>query len=191
MPRHAVALVSLALCASAWMPIATAQTPQDAPYPASGLTRQQIFDRLTSAAPGTKPSVEAGKTLFEKTCSGCHVFGDIGASVGPDLSTVGSRFGKREILDSVLWPSHTISDQYVMTTFALEDGSTVSGMIARETVAAVAVRNGDHLERPLVLPVSSIKERTESTTSLMPEHLVAAMTLDEIDSLVSFLLTGK
>jgi cytochrome c5 len=123
MPRHAFAVVSLALCASAWMPFAAAQTPPDTPYPASGLTRQQVFDKLTSTSAGTTPSVETGKTLFEKTCSGCHIFGDIGASVGPDLSTVGSRFGKREILDSILWPSHTISDQYAMTTFELEDGS--------------------------------------------------------------------
>jgi putative heme-binding domain-containing protein len=192
MLRHALAASALVLCAALALPaFLAAQAPADAPYPGSGLARQRIFDTLTSASPGTRPSVDAGKALFEKTCAGCHIFGDIGASVGPDLSTVGARFGRREILDSILWPSHTISDQYVMTTFELVDGTSVSGLVARENTSGVAIRNGEHLERPLVLPAASIKERTESPISLMPEHLVADMTLDQIDSLVTFLLTGK
>jgi len=170
----------------------TAQAPADAPYAGSGLTRQQIMDKLTAADYQSKPVIAEGKETFQKLCSGCHIFGDVGASVGPDLTTVASRFKKRDILDSILWPSHTISDQYTMTTFLLDDGTTESGLIVREDAQFVFVKNAAHLEgRGLPIPVARIKGRKDSTVSLMPDDLMASLKLEQIDNLVAFLLTGK
>ena len=41
-----------------------------------------------------------------------EVAGDVGRGGGPDLSTVVSRFRRREILESIVYPSRVISDQY-------------------------------------------------------------------------------
>jgi putative heme-binding domain-containing protein len=168
-----------------------AQMPPDPTYPGSKMTRQQIMDKLMSAAPGTTASVAKGKEVYDKLCAGCHIFGDTGTSVGPDLTTLSSRFGKRETLDSIMWPSKTISDQYAVTVFELTDGSLVSGVVVREDARAVYVKNADNLERPRPILLSSVKERTESTVSLMPEHLVADLTLDDIESLVAYARSGS
>jgi putative heme-binding domain-containing protein len=170
---------------------ALSQAPPDAPYPGSKMTRQQIMDKLTSAAPGTTSSTAKGKELYDKLCAGCHIFGDTGISVGPDLTTLASRFGKRETLDSILWPSRTISDQYAVTVFELADGSLQSGVVVREDARAVYIKNAENLERPRPILLSTIKERTESTVSLMPEHLVAELTLDDIESLVAYARSGS
>src|SRR5262245_28753443 len=128
--KQPVRRLSFAAAALLWSAALIArQTSPDAPYMGSSLTRQQVFDKLTAADYKSTPSVEDGKAVFEALCSGCHVFGDLGNSVGPDLSTVANRFKKRDILESILWPSKTISDQYTMTTLALDDGTTVSGLI--------------------------------------------------------------
>ena len=183
------AVMALALVGSA---AAKAQLAPDAAYPGSGLTRQQIMDRLTAADYRSAPSVADGKVVFENLCSGCHLFGDLGAAVGPDLSTVASRFKKKDILDSILWPSRTISDQYAMVTFTLDDGTTESGMVTREDATYVFVRNAAHMEgRGLPIPLARIKDRKDSTVSLMPESLLAPLKLTQIDNLVAFLLTGK
>src|SRR5262245_24326166 len=185
--------VALALTVIVWSAILAArQVNPDAAYQGSGLTRQQVFDKLTAADYKSAPSVADGKEVFQALCSGCHLFGDIGASVGPDLSTVGSRFKKRDILESILWPSKTISDQYTMTTLVLDDGTTESGLIAREDATYVFLRNAAHLEgRGLPIPVARIKERKDSNVSLMPERLMDPLKLERIDNLVAFLLTGK
>ena len=80
------------------------QAPSEAPLPGPGLTRQQIIDKLTAADYQSKPSSGNGKVLFEGLCSNCHIFGDIGTSVGPDLSTLSSRFRKRDLLEAILLP---------------------------------------------------------------------------------------
>jgi putative heme-binding domain-containing protein len=180
---------TLAICFAA--SVIAGQAPPDVPYPGSKLTRQQILDKLSGEATGTTPSATKGKEIYEKVCAGCHIFGDTGTSVGPDLTTLSSRFRKRDTLESILWPSKTISDQYAVTAFELTDGRIVSGVIVREDARAVYVKNGDNLERPVPVLLSTVKERTESTVSLMPENLVADLSLEEIDSLVAYVLSGK
>ena len=163
--------------------------PADAPYSGSKMTRQQIIDKLTSEAPGTTVSQEKGKEMFMKVCAGCHIHGEVGTAVGPDLTTLASRFRKRDTLDSIMWPSRTISDQYAVTMLEMADGTFQSGVIIREDRNYLYVKNAENLERPLPVPLANIKERTESTVSLMPEGLMEPLTLDEIDSLVAYVLT--
>jgi putative heme-binding domain-containing protein len=190
MTRQIIAATVAALGWSA--AIAARQTSPDAPYMGSGLTRQQVFDKLTAADYKSTPSVEDGKAVFEALCSGCHIFGELGTSVGPDLSTVANRFKKRDILESILWPSKTISDQYTMTTLALDDGTSVSGLVVREDDQFVFLRTADALTgRGKPVPVARIKERKDSTVSLMPERLMDPLKIERIDNLVAFLLTGK
>lgn len=167
------------------------QDPPEEAMPGSKMNRQQVLEKLTSAEPGTKVSLERGRQLYEELCAACHIFGDTGTSVGPDLTTLSSRFGKRDVLDSILWPSRTISDQYAVTIFELTDGTYASGVIIREDARAVYLKNAEFLERPLPIALGRIKERTESTVSLMPEGLMAELSLDDIDSLVAYSLGGR
>jgi putative heme-binding domain-containing protein len=172
--------------------VAARQIAPDAPYMGSGLTRQQLMDKLTASDYKSTPSVADGKEVFEALCSGCHIFGDLGTAVGPDLSTVASRFKKRDILESILWPSKTISDQYTMTTLVLDDGTTVSGLITREDASYVFLKTAEALTgRGKPVPIERIKERKDSTTSLMPERLMDPLKIERVDNLVAFLLTGK
>jgi putative heme-binding domain-containing protein len=187
----ATLFTTVALVAAFGVRSSASQDAPEPPMPGSKMTRQQIVDKLASDAPGTTVSIEKGKALYEELCAGCHIFGETGTSVGPDLTTLASRFGRREVLDSILWPSRTISDQYGVTVFEMTDGSFESGVIIRETGNAVAIKNADNLDRPRVIALAQVKERTESTVSLMPEGLVANLSLDDIDSLVTYVRGGK
>lgn len=178
-----------AICLST--PSAASQDPPEEAMPGSGMTRQQVLEKLSSPGAGTLVSAERGRALFEERCATCHIFGDIGTSVGPDLTTLSSRFGKRDVLDSILWPSRTISDQYAVTIFELTDGTYASGVVIREDARAVYLKNAEYLDRPLPVALGRIKERSESTVSLMPEGLVADLSLDDIDSLVKYSLGGR
>jgi putative heme-binding domain-containing protein len=164
----------------------------DDPYPGSGLTRQQIMERLAAPDSQVKGSPEQGRILFQALCGNCHIFGDLGQSVGPDLSTVGSRFNRRDLLESILLPSKTISDQYAATELTLTDGSVVSGLIALENAQVVFIRTAAQpTGRGLPVPVEEIKDRKESTVSMMPEALVSGLKLEQIDGMLAFLATGK
>jgi putative heme-binding domain-containing protein len=128
----------------------------------------------------------AGRALFEQRCATCHRFGALGRDVGPDLTTITSRFKKRDILEAVLWPSKVISDQYQAEMFELTDGKVVAGLIVRETANAVLVRTGDNPEKPVVVSKAQIANRVASTASMMPEGLFDDLDNKAIADLLAF-----
>jgi putative heme-binding domain-containing protein len=131
-------------------------------------------------------AADAGRPLFEERCAACHRFGGIGKDVGPDLTTITSRFKKKDILESILWPSKVISDQYQAEMFELTDGKIVSGLIVRESASAILVRTADAPEKPVAVPKAQIASRAPSTVSLMPEGLVDTLTPKQIADLLAF-----
>jgi len=134
-------------------------------------------------------SPEAGRPLYEKVCAGCHRFGEaIGKDVGPDLTTIASRFKKRDVLESILWPSKVISDQYKSEMFEMKDGSVLAGVIVRENAANVFLRTAENPDRPVPVPKAQIANRGESTVSLMPAGLLDGYSQTEISNLLGFVL---
>lgn len=132
-------------------------------------------------------SAEAGRSIFEKTCAPCHRFGEaIGNDVGPELTSIASRFKRRDVLEAILWPSKVISDQYKSEMFEMKDGSVVSGVVVRENAAQVFVRTAASPERPAAVPKAQIVNRGESNVSLMPAGLLEGRTQEEIASLLAF-----
>ena len=151
---------------------------------AAQVSREQLLE--THMKDEKSGSVEAGRPAFEKLCAGCHRFGAIGKDVGPDLTTLTSRFKRRDILESILWPSKIISDQYQAEMFELTDGAVVTGMLVRENATALLIRTPENPDRPVVLPKTRVANRATSTVSMMPEGLLDSLTHDEIVSLLAF-----
>ncbi len=129
----------------------------------------------------------AGRPAYDKLCASCHRFGGIGTDVGPDLTTITSRFKRKDILESILWPSKVISDQYQAEMIELKDGSVITGVLVRESAAAVIVRTGDNPEKPVAVPKGQIANRAPSTVSLMPAGLLDGLTHDEIANMLAFM----
>jgi putative heme-binding domain-containing protein len=130
----------------------------------------------------------AGRKTFEERCAVCHRFGALGKDVGPDLTTIASRFKRRDVLESMLWPSKVISDQYMPEIFELSDGKVVSGLIVRENATAVLVRTSDNPDKPVVVTKSQITNRAQSTASMMPEGLYENLTPAQLSDLLAFVL---
>lgn len=175
--------------AAACVSVIAAAGQQAAPAaqaPGPKLTREEIFEHQNKQEGGG--SAEAGRPLYEKQCAICHRFGEIGKDVGPDLTTIASRFKKKDVLESILWPSKIISDQYQSEMFELNDGSIVTGTIVRETAAAVLVRTAANPEKPVQVPKAKIANRATSTVSLMPEGLLDGYTQADIANLLAFVL---
>ena len=128
------------------------------------------------------------RPLFESRCAGCHRFGAIGKDVGPDLTTITSRFKKRDILESVLWPSKVMSDQYQAEMFELTDGKVVAGLIVRENATAVLVRTAENPDKPVVVSKAQISDRASSPVSLMPEGLFDDLDSTKIADLLAFVM---
>ena len=131
-------------------------------------------------------SPEQGELIFRRAgCADCHVFGSIGTGGGPDLSTVVKRFRRREILESIVYPSRVISDQYTSLDVTLRDGEMHSGMVIAENDRRLILisSRGERIR----LRKSNIVAREPSSISIMPEGLLDAMDMVDLVNLMRFL----
>ena len=89
----------------------------------------QLVENVLQSKVMKSASPERGRQVIERAkCLDCHKFGAVGQGLGPDLTTVRSRFRPIEILESIVEPSKVISDQYKAATIATVDGKVYNGM---------------------------------------------------------------
>lgn len=142
---------------------------------------------LLAATTGDKA---AGRAIFEKVCVTCHKFGDVGKEIGPDLSTIAATRKKPEIIESLLWPSRVIADQYQPVLVQTKDGDVFSGLVIKENARALTLVTPEHPETPIEILKSKIQDRQKSTVSAMPENLLDPYTPEQISGLIALLLSG-
>ncbi|MDG3006926.1 PVC-type heme-binding CxxCH protein [Paludisphaera mucosa] len=121
------------------------------------------------------------------SCGACHRVQGRGQWVGPDLSTVGTKYGKDELLRSVLNPSSAISYNFRSLVLALSDGRVLTGLPVEETPQRLVIKTAQG-ERIAVAP-GDVEERGVSPVSLMPENLASTMTDGELVDLLAYLAT--
>jgi putative heme-binding domain-containing protein len=123
-------------------------------------------------------------------CVKCHRFGDTGGAVGPDLTAISSRFGRREVLESILDPSKTLSDQYQNEVFSTGSGRRVVGRVVDETKDAIAVQPDPLSPERVVIRKDDLEGREASKLSPMPANLADVLTKDEVLDLLAYLESG-
>ena len=136
-------------------------------------------------------SPEQGRAAFRAAqCLLCHRFGNEGGLVGPDLTSVGSRFDRKTLLESILDPSKVIDDKFRNINIALKDANVVTGTVEREDEQTVYVR-----ENPLAPATTSVRKemilrREPSAISPMPAGLINVLQKEQILDLLAYLESG-
>ncbi len=130
--------------------------------------------------------------IFTKArCVKCHRFQSEGENVGPDLTSVRRRFQRKEIVESILYPSQVISDQYRMVQVETKEGQVYVGMpipgVKKNDKLVLLLSDTTRLE----IPKSRIEEETTSKISVMPAGLLDPLSLQEVADLLAFLETSK
>ena len=135
---------------------------------------------------------ENGKAMYTATtCSSCHGMKGEGGNVGPDLTNLGTRFSKRDMLESIISPSKMISDQYAATQFMLKNGTSVVGRLINQDKLAYYVSQNpydpEQMEKVLKKNVRSMKY---SEVSSMLPGLINGLNAEELKDLMAYIMTG-
>jgi putative heme-binding domain-containing protein len=134
-----------------------------------------------------------GQDLFNSeqrlSCTRCHTVDGTAAKAGPDLFAIGDKFGRREIIESVLSPSTNIAVGYSTTIVETKTGDEYSGVIKQATPAELGLMGADAL---LVrIHTADILKRRTGEVSLMPEGLQEGLTLQEFTDVIEYLVSLK
>jgi len=165
----------------------------DLPEPAlPSTTKEDMYDyeqllAFLKSDEGNSGSPIQGAAVFKTAqCAKCHRMGDQGESMGPDLTNLTKRFTEREILESVVYPSHVISNQYASKTVITDSGRKYTGIIGRGAPGTVVVLQADGKKKQL--SEDEVEEVIPSKVSAMPEGLLNELSLQEISDLFAYLL---
>jgi putative heme-binding domain-containing protein len=140
---------------------------------------------------GKGRNFKRGQEAFAATqCQACHRFGNEGGSSGPEMTTVSSRFTRRDILESIIEPSKVVSEQYQGTEFVLKNGDELSGRILEENEQRYVVMVNPLANVKTEVKKSDVAKRVASKTSIMPEGLVNVLTKDELLDMLAYIEAG-
>ena len=156
--------------------------------------KKWTLEQLTMArARNSKPANPArGEALFRDVlCASCHRLGGRGGVLGPDLTSLASRFKPNDILASIVAPSDVIAEKYRGTQIVTTDGRIISGQVVtggdyRSSELKVATDPLD-LTKVVVIAKKEIQQHRPSNTSPMPEGLLDTLTAEEVEDLLAFL----
>jgi len=132
-----------------------------------------------------------GKELFlgVSQCARCHVCEGAGRAFGPDMTGVGRKFTREQLLEQILRPSKVIAPEFKTTLLTLRDGTELSGFVLRRMEAELVLRDETLVDRRVKL--GDIQESRESVLSAMPEGLLAPLTAQEVADLLEYLFHSE
>ena len=126
----------------------------------------------------------AGFRIFMERCQMCHVRGQLGNAVGPELLGLNHR-STEDLLSHIVDPNMAIHPNYVACTVVTKSGERHTGLLRDESTDSVSVL------MPLGSLVTVPRDRLASVTtlnrSLMPEGLDTGLLPEEIKGLIEFL----
>jgi putative heme-binding domain-containing protein len=141
-----------------------------------------------------KGDAKRGSELFSPigkaaACLACHFINGSGRDFGPDLSKVGARLTKPQIIESLLTPSKVIAQGFQPVVISMNDGTAQTGFVVKRDDAVVSLK----IATGQTLPLKKADIKTEQTLpiSLMPEGQLQSLTAQEAADLVEYLAQLK
>ncbi len=134
---------------------------------------------------------ERGRALyFGASCAQCHRMRGLGGNIGPDLTSIPSRFDQRYVIEAILNPSKNISDQYGSFVVSLADGRLINGLVVKGENDMVTIYPAEVDAQSIQVSQDEIDGIRPSKKSQMPEKLLDGLSADEVNDLMGYLMTG-
>ncbi len=133
---------------------------------------------------------QSGHDLFASArCSSCHQFSGAGEGIGPDLTSLASRFSIREMIDATIDPHKSVAPRYQSKTLVTVDGQQISGLMIDEKNRPYIVMTPEG--RRVTVPRDDVEDVRQSQFSHMPEGLLDEMSLSQIADLFAYIASGS
>ena len=109
--------------------------------------------------------------------------------MGPDLTEIGKKYPRDQLLVHILQPSKFMEPKYVPYLVETSDGQVISGLVESRDEEQVVIRDAQNkLHR---VPAEDIELLVRQQKSVMPELLLKDLTRNEVADLLAYLAELK
>jgi putative membrane-bound dehydrogenase-like protein len=154
-----------------------------------GQESARLQETLASLPSG---DIRRGQTMFNSakiSCRACHTIGYVGGRIGPDLTRIGQIRQKRDLLESILFPSASFVRSYEPVALRTLDGQVHSGIIKSEASTEIVLTVA--ADKEVRIAREEIDELQPGKVSVMPAGLDKQLSLQDLADLVEFLCNCK
>jgi uncharacterized repeat protein (TIGR03806 family) len=134
-----------------------------------------------------------GRDVFFATsgvqCKTCHRIGAEGVEVGPELTAIGKKYNRAQLLESILYPSKAVDPKFVTYLAETHDGQVLTGLLVAKNEREIVLRDAQN--KLVTLPADQVERLVPQAQSLMPELLLRDMTAQQVADLLEFLSSQK
>lgn len=153
-----------------------------------GQQKAHLEELLASLEEG---DIDRGQAVFRSSkaaCTSCHRIGYLGGRIGPDLTRIEKIRTKRDLLESIIYPSSTLvrSFEPVVVVTANE---TYNGVPIEETDQHILLATGADMQ--VRVARDTIEETRPGAVSIMPAGIEDELTRTELADLIAFLLQPR
>ncbi|WP_020208746.1 HEAT repeat domain-containing protein [Gilvimarinus chinensis] len=120
-------------------------------------------------------------------CIRCHVMGDFGSPVGPELTDIGSRLTRRQLIEAMVAPGARVAPGFGRTSVTLTSGKVIEGRFIAESDASITVVTDADDEK--VIPREAIVSQSFSGSGMPPMGLM--LEKENVRDIVEFLANQK
>lgn len=131
-----------------------------------------------------KGDIDNGRQVFVKVCANCHKHGDLGKSIGPELTGM-SVHPKEELLTHIIDPSRNVEGNFRRYTVLTLDGQVYNGMLSGESRTSLTLIDSEAKE--INLAREDVDEIISSRKSVMPDGFEEQINKQELTDLLEFL----
>ena len=151
----------------------------------TAVSSKQILGLTGDAGQGRRVFFE----LSGVNCKNCHRIQKEGKEIGPELTAIGKKLTRPQLLESILEPSKQIDPKFVTYLVETTEGQLLTGLLVNDRGDEVVLKNAqDQLIR---IPRTQIEQLVPQRQSLMPDLLVRDLTAQQVADLVEYLSSLK
>ncbi len=139
-----------------------------------------------------KGDASRGRNVFFREsvqCINCHRLDNRGRELGPDLSKVGAKYPKAQLLEHLTAPSQFIDLKYAAFEVETTDDESISGFIVNRSEKVITLKTLN--AETITFKRGDIASIRQSAISTMPLGILQSLTAAEAADLLAFLETLK
>ncbi len=138
-----------------------------------------------AALAGLRGNSRNGERVFRRVCANCHQVKGQGYKYGPELSDVGRRLTRHDLIESIIEPSAKMDKKYQSEIIMLDSDEVLTGFIGEENDEQMVLLMPEGKTR--TIKKEEIVDRKTALQSSMPENLGGTVSPSEFLDLIDYL----
>lgn len=118
------------------------------------------------------------------SCRRCHMVGEDGGAVGPDLTLIGKEKTPEYLLEAIVDPNREIAKGFDTVLLIMDNGKVLSGIVKKEDDETLTLM--DNLGGTLVVEKDAIDEQAKGRSG-MPDDIIKNVNKSELRDIVAYL----